>query len=253
MLHCAAMPLVLTFLPIIGAEWLADEGVHRWLAVAALGIGMATFVPGFRRHRRVLVPSLAAAGLGLLVVSAFMLPHDCCASGATLSKGVDLTLASSATETESLPSELAASSDCSAACCQQHTPESSANPRPSPAETELASGDQIALSVPDSEAAPCCLSGTAQQGSLETGSCCPTTVTTDSATLAGTAATPQQAGLVTAWLLGLLPAAWWTPVGCLLLVSAHGLNQYFLRRHGGTGGACCAASRRANETPQLQA
>jgi hypothetical protein len=78
-IHCAVTPLLLAALPTWGLSWLADEGVHQWLAGGALAIGGLAFWPGYRRHRRLIVPGLAFAALGLLTFGAFAAPDDCCA------------------------------------------------------------------------------------------------------------------------------------------------------------------------------
>ena len=48
---CAAMPMVVGYLPLFGLEFLADESFHRWMAVICFVIALAAFVPGWRKHR----------------------------------------------------------------------------------------------------------------------------------------------------------------------------------------------------------
>ena len=76
--HCAATPLVIAYLPLLGLEWLAREGFHRWFALAAIGVGGLSFVPGYLRHRRTAVPLLGSAGLLLLCYAAFAAHCSCC-------------------------------------------------------------------------------------------------------------------------------------------------------------------------------
>lgn len=49
--------------------------VCRVLAVVAFGVGLAAFVPGFRRHRRWPVLVAGASGLSLLAASGFFVRH----------------------------------------------------------------------------------------------------------------------------------------------------------------------------------
>ncbi|MDG2383449.1 MAG: MerC domain-containing protein [Pirellulaceae bacterium] len=79
-IHCAAMPLVLVYLPTLGLSWLADEVFHKWMAVLCFGLAAAAFVPGWRSHRSFLPAIWAAAGLLLLTTAAFGLEGTCCAS-----------------------------------------------------------------------------------------------------------------------------------------------------------------------------
>lgn len=78
-IHCAAMPLVLAYLPALGLGWLAGEGFHKWMALVCFALAAAAFVPGWRKHGS-FVPALwAAAGLMLLTTAAFGLEGSCCA------------------------------------------------------------------------------------------------------------------------------------------------------------------------------
>ena len=79
-IHCAAMPLVLVYLPTLGLSWLADEVFHKWMAVLCFGLAAAAFVPGWRSHGSFLPAFWAAAGLLLLTTAAFGLEGACCAS-----------------------------------------------------------------------------------------------------------------------------------------------------------------------------
>lgn len=79
-IHCAAMPFVIAYLPMLGLSFLADEAFHQWMALACFVIAMAAFVPGFRKHRRFMPGMIAVAGLSLITVAAFGLAGDCCAA-----------------------------------------------------------------------------------------------------------------------------------------------------------------------------
>jgi MerC mercury resistance protein len=76
--HCAAMPIILTYLPAMRLSWLGDHRFHQWLAGNCALLAFAAFIPGYRRHRRLSPMLLGAAGTGLLVWAAFGMPTDCC-------------------------------------------------------------------------------------------------------------------------------------------------------------------------------
>ncbi len=66
--HCLLLPIVAAALPAFGLSWVGEGAVHTALGVAIASIAMLAFVPGYRRHRRGSVPTLAAIGLVLLVL-----------------------------------------------------------------------------------------------------------------------------------------------------------------------------------------
>ena len=76
--HCAAMPFIIGWLPALGLTWLADEGFHQWMAGFCFLLAIAAVLPGYRRHRRKLVPMLAIAGVAVLATGAFAVSDECC-------------------------------------------------------------------------------------------------------------------------------------------------------------------------------
>ena len=92
-IHCAAMPLLLVYLPYLGLDWLAGEGFHRWMAVVCFVLAAAAFGPGWRKHRSLVPAMWGAAGLLLLTTTAFGMEARCCATCPT--EGVDLSATSS--------------------------------------------------------------------------------------------------------------------------------------------------------------
>ena len=88
-IHCAAMPMVLAYLPALGLGWLAGEDFHRWMAVLCFALAASAFVPGWRKHRSFVPVMWGAAGLLLLSTAAFALEEGCCA--ACTPKKVDFT------------------------------------------------------------------------------------------------------------------------------------------------------------------
>ncbi|MEN0109380.1 MAG: MerC domain-containing protein [Planctomycetota bacterium] len=79
-IHCAAMPLVIGYLPMLGLGWLAGEGFHQAMAILCFALAAAAFVPGWRKHGR-FAPAIAGlAGVALLTGAAFGAAGDCCPS-----------------------------------------------------------------------------------------------------------------------------------------------------------------------------
>ena len=82
-IHCAAMPLVIGYLPSLGLTWMAGESFHKWMAVICAVIALVAFVPGWRRHRLIAPAMLGAVGIGLISSAAFAL-EPCCEHGASI-------------------------------------------------------------------------------------------------------------------------------------------------------------------------
>ena len=96
-IHCAAMPLVLAYLPTFGLGWLASEGFHQWMAVICFGLAAAAFVPGWRKHKNFVPAIWGGLGILLLTTAAFGLEDSCCAACAS----DDQAVAAAAVECES--------------------------------------------------------------------------------------------------------------------------------------------------------
>lgn len=79
--HCILTPVFLASLPSWGLSWLASPYLHQVLAIIGVAIGMATLVPGWRRHRKTSVLVWAAGGLLIMNYAAFA-GGDCCAAPA---------------------------------------------------------------------------------------------------------------------------------------------------------------------------
>jgi hypothetical protein len=79
-IHCALMPLVFAYLPMLGLGWLADEGFHRYMAVICFALAMAAFVPGWKKHGSFLPLVWGVAGLILINYAAFGLEEGCCSA-----------------------------------------------------------------------------------------------------------------------------------------------------------------------------
>lgn len=81
--HCAAMPFVVGFLPLLGLSFFADPAFHQWMVAICLGLAMLAFVPGWRRHRRLSPAVMAVGGLSLIAVAAFAGEDTCCPASGT--------------------------------------------------------------------------------------------------------------------------------------------------------------------------
>jgi hypothetical protein len=71
LLHCLALPFVVSLLPLLSLKFLADERAHQWLVGGIALVSLLAFIPGYRKHRQRRVVGLMAGGLSLLFVAAF--------------------------------------------------------------------------------------------------------------------------------------------------------------------------------------
>ncbi|MEM8946661.1 MAG: MerC domain-containing protein [Planctomycetota bacterium] len=79
-IHCAAMPLVIGYLPMLGISWLADESFHQVMTIVCFSFAVLAFVPGWKKHGSIVPASVGAIGVGLLALAAFGLECTCCPS-----------------------------------------------------------------------------------------------------------------------------------------------------------------------------
>lgn len=70
-IHCLALPFVVGFLPALATYLPGDEELHKVLAFVVAGFGALAFWTGYRRHRRMSVLMLMAAGLGVIFFTTF--------------------------------------------------------------------------------------------------------------------------------------------------------------------------------------
>jgi hypothetical protein len=70
-LHCLAMPFLITMLPALAAT---EHKTHSVFAVVILLVGMLAFIPGYRKHRNKTIPAAGAAGV-VMIIAVAMLPE----------------------------------------------------------------------------------------------------------------------------------------------------------------------------------
>jgi len=75
-LHCAAAPILLFFLPAVATAFLSEEAfVHRTLYGLILLVAVFSFIPGYRIHKRLKPFAFFFIGLGCLTFATFF-AHD---------------------------------------------------------------------------------------------------------------------------------------------------------------------------------
>ena len=267
-IHCAAMPFVVGFLPLLGLSFLADPSFHKWMVGICLGLALLAFVPGWRRHRGLTPAIIGLCGLSLISIAAFAGPEDCCPSCVETTaqndsgvQPVGLTdgLLCEATDGGVSDSNLMLAdgeSSCAASCC------SSGNAEPTRASpVVLAAGDGETSTC----AASCCSSGKAEptagssvvlaSGDGETSSCAasccssgkaeptagsPVAVAAgdDAASSCDAACCPTEQAVVQADSSGYIDLMWvlMTPLGGLFLVAGHLCNRFW---SGPCTAGCC--------------
>ena len=76
-IHCAMIPVILLFLPLIGLEFITDPIIEITLIGLSLVIGVYTLSRGYLRHHRRLYPMvLFIAGLAIIAIGHFAFGHD---------------------------------------------------------------------------------------------------------------------------------------------------------------------------------
>jgi hypothetical protein len=79
-IHCAAMPFIVGFLPAMGLSFLADDSFHKVMVGVCSLLAASAFIPGLRRHGRLLPLIVAIVGLTMISIAAFALEGECCSS-----------------------------------------------------------------------------------------------------------------------------------------------------------------------------
>ena len=80
LVHCLAMPLILTVLPSLGVSFVADEKFHAWLVYIVIPTSVIALSVGCKQHKRGAIVIFGLCGLSLLIaalnVEAMGLDHD---------------------------------------------------------------------------------------------------------------------------------------------------------------------------------
>ena len=209
-IHCAAMPFVIGFLPLLGMSFLADPSFHKWMVGVCLLFALLAFVPGWRRHHRWGPGIIGLAGLFLISLAAFAGPDDCCPTpcGDSAEPPSQMAIA---------PIGLTDQESCAASCCP-------------PAEESPSSAALVSVPAPGPDAADC------------TASCCPTDIQPPAsgvmlASLEAPVASestdcelsccPPEAAIEEPFTAGMIRWMWllMTPLGGVVLVAAHLYNH----------------------------
>ena len=82
-IHCAVMPMVVGYLPVLGLGWLSGQGFHQAMAALCSVIAISAFFPAWRKHGRLLPTTLGFIGIGLLTSDAFGCNNCCATNGIT--------------------------------------------------------------------------------------------------------------------------------------------------------------------------
>ncbi len=69
LVHCLAMPFVITFLPLLGWQFLEGKLAHQILAAFVFSFAIFGIVPGYLKHHRRSVLTGMIIGLGLVVIA----------------------------------------------------------------------------------------------------------------------------------------------------------------------------------------
>lgn len=71
LVHCLAMPLVITALPLLGLQFLEGHAAHVLLAAFVLSFALLAIVPGYLKHRRKDILGMMLIGLALVLYATF--------------------------------------------------------------------------------------------------------------------------------------------------------------------------------------
>ena len=256
-IHCAAMPFVIGFLPLLGLSFLADPAFHKWMVGVCLVLALLAFVPGWRRHHRWAPTLIGLGGLVLISLAAFAGPEECCPTPCATTTSSETTLMSVAGPGEN-PGPAGGAAPCASSCCETETAAADAGDGEEAAcvasccstttETTVVAVEETSVPADSDEesacAAACCATestiipaepavatvAVAEETSCSAG-CCPEEG--DSVVLAGSGGFLDSDFMALVWL-------WMTPIGGVILVVAH-LTNHRLSAH--CKAACCSSDR----------
>jgi|HubBroStandDraft_4_1064222.scaffolds.fasta_scaffold814906_1 hypothetical protein len=71
LIHCVLTPIALSFAPVLSEVFPGDTAVHRVVIVLVVAIGLLAFIPGYRKHRKLIVFLPMVAGVWAIGLGAF--------------------------------------------------------------------------------------------------------------------------------------------------------------------------------------
>ena len=69
--HCILTPIIIGFLPAIGARFLSNQVAHQFLAFWVIFFCLTAIVPGYLRHKRVSILTLMIIGLSFVLFATY--------------------------------------------------------------------------------------------------------------------------------------------------------------------------------------
>ena len=72
-IHCAALPMVITYLPIIGLDFLGNVWVEINMSLLSLCIGIWSLASSYKKHQSLMPVLILAMGFGLITTGHFFL------------------------------------------------------------------------------------------------------------------------------------------------------------------------------------
>lgn len=85
LIHCLLMPFIVSILPILGCQFLTGPNAHHALAAFVFAFALFAVVPGYLKHKHILVLISMLTGLSLVLIASF-------ASGRILPEYIELPL-----------------------------------------------------------------------------------------------------------------------------------------------------------------
>jgi hypothetical protein len=71
LIHCLAMPFVITLLPVLGWQFLEGRNAHYVLATFVFAFALSAIVPGYLKHKRVDILCGMLFGLTCVLIATF--------------------------------------------------------------------------------------------------------------------------------------------------------------------------------------
>ncbi len=77
LVHCLTMPLLVSFLPLFGLSFLADEATELVIISVSICLAMISFLPSYFNHHRKLNPILFfVGGISMIISSRFLFEEN---------------------------------------------------------------------------------------------------------------------------------------------------------------------------------